>query len=39
MQALGAPNLTDNIWLYGGSVEQITETVSNGRSGQNASAR
>ena len=34
IQALGAPNLTDNIWLYGGSVEQITETVTNGRQGK-----
>jgi len=33
-QMFGAPNLTDNIWLYGGSVEQITETVSNGRQGK-----
>jgi cytochrome c oxidase cbb3-type subunit 3 len=33
-QALGAPNLTDNIWLYGGSEKAVTETVSNGRHGQ-----
>jgi len=33
-QALGAPNLTDNIWLYGGSEKAITETISNGRNGQ-----
>ncbi len=33
-QALGAPNLTDKIWLYGGSVESIMETVREGR--QNA---
>ncbi|MFO1427791.1 MAG: cytochrome-c oxidase, cbb3-type subunit III [Steroidobacteraceae bacterium] len=31
--ALGAPNLTDNIWLYGGSVETIKHTVEKGRQG------
>lgn len=30
-QALGAPNLTDNIWLHGGSVTDIRETITNGR--------
>lgn len=30
-QALGAPNLTDNIWLYGGSEATIIETITNGR--------
>jgi len=30
---LGAPNLTDNIWLYGGSEETITETLTQGRKG------
>jgi cytochrome c oxidase cbb3-type subunit 3 len=30
-QALGAPNLTDNIWLHGGSVQDIRETITNGR--------
>jgi len=29
--ALGAPNLTDNIWLHGGSVKDIRETITNGR--------
>lgn len=29
--ALGAPNLTDNIWLYEGSRESITRTVQQGR--------
>lgn len=29
----GAPNLTDAIWLYGGSVETLTETVTNARFG------
>jgi cytochrome c oxidase cbb3-type subunit 3 len=33
-QALGAPNLTDNIWLYGGSAETIKETIANGRQGR-----
>lgn len=33
MQALGAPNLTDNIWLYGGSFENITHTLRSGRNG------
>lgn len=31
--ALGAPDLTDNIWLYGGSFEQIAHSVRNGRAG------
>jgi cytochrome c oxidase cbb3-type subunit 3 len=30
-QALGAPNLTDKIWLYGGSQETIMETINKGR--------
>lgn len=30
-QAVGAPNLTDKIWLYGGSVNDIRETIANGR--------
>jgi cbb3-type cytochrome c oxidase subunit III len=29
--ALGAPNLADGIWLYGGSVAAVTETVTKGR--------
>ena len=32
-QMLGAPNLTDNIWLYGGSERAITETLTYGRNG------
>lgn len=32
-QAVGAPNLTDDVWLYGGSEAAIIETVSNGRNG------
>ncbi|MCG8381299.1 MAG: cytochrome-c oxidase, cbb3-type subunit III [Gammaproteobacteria bacterium] len=32
-QALGAPNLTDNIWLYGGSSGAIAKTIRDGRQG------
>ncbi|VAW50628.1 Cytochrome c oxidase (cbb3-type) subunit CcoP [hydrothermal vent metagenome] len=32
--ALGAPNLTNNIWLYGGSPRSIKESIAKGRSGQ-----
>jgi cytochrome c oxidase cbb3-type subunit 3 len=31
---LGAPNLTDGIWLYGGDAATITETIVKGRMGQ-----
>jgi len=34
MQALGAPNLTDNIWLYGGHPRQVAESISKGRNGR-----
>ncbi len=30
---MGAPNLTDNIWLYGGSQKQIEFTIQHGRGG------
>ena len=30
---VGAPNLTDNVWLYGGSKEALTHTMTNGRNG------
>ena len=30
---LGFPNLTDHDWLYGGSAEQIKQTITHGRSG------
>ena len=30
-QQLGAPNLTDDIWLYGSSAEAITATIKGGR--------
>ena len=33
-QALGAPNLTDNIWLYGSSADTIRRTIAEGRMGQ-----
>ena len=29
--ALGAPNLTDKVWLYGGSIDAIVETINKGR--------
>lgn len=32
-QALGAPNLTDDIWLWGGGQATIEETIRNGRNG------
>lgn len=31
--ALGAPNLTDNVWLYGGSLGAIKESLVKGRNG------
>jgi cytochrome c oxidase cbb3-type subunit 3 len=31
--AMGAPNLTDKVWLYGGSEATIVETVTKGRNG------
>jgi cytochrome c oxidase cbb3-type subunit 3 len=34
MQAVGAPNLTDDVWLYGGDAGTIRETVVGGRMGQ-----
>ena len=33
MHELGAPNLTDTIWLYGGDHETIVQSISNGRAG------
>ena len=33
MQMLGAPNLTDNVWLYGGATKQIEFTIRHGRNG------
>lgn len=31
---LGAPNLTDNVWLYGGDAATLKQTITNGRNGQ-----
>lgn len=33
MISTGAPNLTDNIWLYGGDRESIRDTIRYGRAG------
>jgi cytochrome c oxidase cbb3-type subunit 3 len=30
---LGAPNLTDSVWLYGSAPEQVIATITNGRKG------
>ena len=32
--ALGAPNLTDDTWLYGGSITRIAQSVAKGRNGK-----
>ncbi len=32
-EMMGAPNLTDKVWLYGGSKAAITDSVANGRTG------
>ena len=32
-QEMGAPNLTDQIWLYGSDEASIVETITNGRAG------
>ena len=32
-QQLGAPDLTDDTWLYGGSMETLRESIANGRQG------
>jgi cytochrome c oxidase cbb3-type subunit III len=32
--AIGYPNLTDNVWHWGGNNEQVTQTVLHGRSAQ-----
>jgi cytochrome c oxidase cbb3-type subunit 3 len=34
MTAVGAPNLTDDIWLYGGDAATLKQTVTGGRAGQ-----
>jgi cytochrome c oxidase cbb3-type subunit 3 len=33
-QALGAPNLTDDAWLYGGSPGAVEASIANGRQGK-----
>jgi cytochrome c oxidase cbb3-type subunit 3 len=33
-QAIGAPNLTDHTWLYGGSVDAVRSSIASGRQGQ-----
>lgn len=33
LRLLGAPNLTDSIWLYGGDRETLTQTITNARYG------
>ena len=33
-QMLGAPNLTDDTWLYGSDIETIKSTIQKGRSGK-----
>ncbi len=33
-QAMGAPNLTDSVWLYGSSFGQIQQTLRYGRNGR-----
>lgn len=33
MPAMGAPNLTDNVWLYGGTPGMIKQTIEFGRAG------
>jgi len=32
-QEIGAPNLTDKIWLYGSDQQTVVETITNGRGG------
>lgn len=38
-QQIGAPNLTDQIWLYGGTEATIVETISKGRGEASAITR
>jgi len=33
-QAMGAPNLTDNVWLYGGTSKAIKQSIAMGRAGR-----
>ncbi len=34
MPIMGAPNLTDNIWLYGGSFDKVVASIAKGRKGE-----
>ena len=34
MAAVGAPNLTDNVWLYAGDANTLKQTITTGRNGQ-----
>ncbi len=34
MPALGAPNLRDDIWLYGGDLSSVIDSIRDGRSGR-----
>jgi cytochrome c oxidase cbb3-type subunit 3 len=33
-QAVGAPNLTDNAWIYGGDVQSVYTSINDGRQGE-----
>ena len=33
-KSLGAPDLTDDVWLYGGLITRIAQSISEGRNGQ-----
>lgn len=33
MEMMGAPNLTDNVWLYGGTEDAVMATIAKGRKG------
>lgn len=33
LTAMGAPNLTDDIWLFGGDRETVQTTIRHGRAG------
>lgn len=32
--AVGAPNLTDQVWLYGGADDQVLDSIAHGRAGR-----
>jgi cytochrome c oxidase cbb3-type subunit 3 len=34
MAVLGAPNLTDDVWIYGGDAATLRQTITDGRTGQ-----